>query len=99
MMAGTSNETSCPCNCLINTAFSAVYVNYDKWCTYNFGSIYYNNHNTISIKDWPREPLTLNPKALSLLEDVVRSTSFWYKSQMVARITVTQSEDGEEDSE
>ena len=99
MTARINNNSSCPCNCLINTAFSSVYVNYDKWCSYNFGSIYYNNHNTISIKDWPREPLTLNQKATSLLEDTVRSAAFWYKSQMIARITVGQSEDGDEDLE
>lgn len=91
--------SSCPCNCLVNTAYSSVYVNYDQWCTYNFGSIYYNNHNAISIKDWPREPLTLNPKAMSLLEDTVRSAAFWYKSQMVARITVIQGEESDEEAE
>ena len=89
----------CPCNCLINTALSAVYVNYDRFCTYTFGSVYYNSHNAISVKDWPREPLMLNPKALSFLQDVVASSSSWYKSQMIGKIIVVNHEsDGESDS-
>lgn len=88
----------CPCHCLINTALSAVYVNYDMFCTYSFGSVYYNSHNAISIKDWPREPLMLNPKALSLLQDVVASSSSWYKMQMISKIIVVKHE-ADEDSE
>ena len=38
----------CPCHCLINTALSAVYVNYDMFCTYSFGSVYYNQHQGLA---------------------------------------------------
>ena len=40
----------------------------------------------------------LNPKALSLLQDVVASSSSWYKTQMISKIIVVKHE-ADEDSE
>lgn len=90
MLNNAKRTKLCPCNCLINTAFSDVQLTYGNYSAYQFGSVYFTSHNTMTIKRWATTPLFLNPKAVHILQDIMVSSSFWYKTQMVDKIRLIQ---------
>ena len=65
---------------------SYVYNPYNLQLVYPFGSVYYTKHGSISHRGLIAESLSLNKKAMDILDLVIRNNAISYKSSMIDKI-------------
>lgn len=91
-MNAVQDRKVCPCKWLINTAYTSVFITHDPDCAYSFGSVYTDAHGNTQTSSFPRDVMTVNPESFSLLQEVIRSDTIWYKTGMISKIIVVDKE-------